>query len=1204
MSVSSTNYAPSAINDTYTVNEDSILTLNPSQSVLHNDDDANQDRLSAVLLSPPTNPLFKSYANGTFTFDASNYDLLGVGDSLIETFTYQAYDGQAYSNVATVSITIHGVNDDPTANNDIAGTSASSPVSIDVLDNDTDVDQYEGHYDTLTIVGLNDLADTGTPADSSGSQPGGGLLITTGAGSSVELVDGQLVYTPDANFFGVDTFQYTISDGHGGSATATVSVTVNPANQGPLAVNDQYTANEDTTLTVTADTGALLNDSDPNTEVLGAQLLSGPSKGILEDFNSDGSFVYNPNGEFESLGANQSENVTFTYQAIDGSGARQSATVTIQIDGVNDAPVAVDNTYTAIEGVLLTGKNIVTDDDNGPAAGGVDHDVDSSTLTVVSINGTAFATLDDRSGGFVDWKVVTLTHGTLYVKADGSTEYQTHLNDTAGDTVTYTISDDALASNTANVNFTITSVNDTPVAVDNNYTATEDVLLTGKNIITDDDNGPAAGGVDHDVDSANLTLASVGGTAFANLGDATGDFAGWKMVALTHGTLYVQADGSTEYQSKPNDSAGDTVAYTISDGALASNTANVNFTVTPANDPPVAVDDTLSGTQNTPLTITSANLFGADGAGPNNDYDIDSASFSSITVTALATNGSLRLNGTAVTLNQVISADAIAAGNLSFVPNTNFYGSAVFKYTVSDGAASSNVANVTINVAGVPSLADRFFINEVGVGVGSVSRTINTDNGTDTVITGPSRIELINNFNNAVSTADLRTVQLEIVNPSGNLDVIRFDQLVGLTVDKDGNPLGGSAISGNGVLVLYEPNGSGLGIWEVYNNNSLGSSGTYQDSQWALGSDVTSPVAVNLVQAGSSLDFFAANGALLSNLTTPEEANPSQTFLTGIGALGSGTHPLGSVSPFLLPDRSSPWFGGAQLNPGSVPQDVADLIAAQNTQFNASLASPDDHVFARDYDRYLTSSKGSSVDNVFIDQNDAGDWSYGPTAMGTFGFKNAVLTANGKLINVANPLDAGDNINPNQGTNQHGDVITSISNEDGQTIAIYSGAGSGGAGQDFVYGVAGADTLHGNGGDDFLYGSGGNDFLFGDSGGDRLNGGNGNDNLNGGTGRDSFVFSTALDGANNVDTIDGFVSGTDKIWLDHAVFATLTAGSMNGGAFVAGASPTETVSTRIVYNTSTGALYYDTDGNGSGAMVQFAVLTGHPTLTAADFLAI
>lgn len=1079
MSVSSTNYAPSAIDDTYTVNEDAILTLNPSQSVLHNDGDDNQDKLSAVLLSQPTNPLFKFYANGTFTFDASNYDFLGVGDSRTETFTYRAYDGQAYSNPATVSITINGVDDDPTANDDTADTLASSPVSMNVLGNDTDVDQN----DTLTIVGLNDLADTGTSAGAPDSQPGNGLLITTGAGGRVELVNGQLVYTPDANFFGVDTFQYTISDGHGGSATAKVAVTVNPANQAPLAGNDPYTADEDTPLTVTADTGVLVNDSDPNNEALGAQLLSGPSKGILEDFNSDGGFVYNPNGEFESLDANQSENVTFTYQAIDGSGALQAATVTIRIDGVNDAPVAVDNSYAATEDVLLTGKNIIADDDNGAAAGG---------------------------------------------------------------------------------------------------------------------------GVDFDVDSSPLTLASVGGTAFASLTNGSGDFAGWKVVTLTHGTLYVKADGSTEYQGNLNDSAGDTVAYTISDGSLTSNTANVNFTLAPANDPPVAVDDTLSGTQNTPLTITSANLFGADGSGPNNDYDIDSANFSSITVTSLATNGSLRLNGTAVTLNQVISADAIAAGGLSFVPNSNFYGSAVFQYTVSDGTASSNVANVTINVAGVPSLADRFFINEVGVGVGSVSQTINTDNGAlpDTVDTGSSRIELINNFNNAVSTADLRTVQLEIVNPSGNLDVIKFDQLVGLTVDKSGNPIGGSAISGNGVLVLYEPNGSGLGVWAVYNNNSLSSSGTYQDTRWALGSNVTSPLAVNLVQAGSSLDFFAANGAQLSNLTTPEEANPSQTFLTGIGTLGSGPHDLGSVSPFRLPDRSSPWFGGAQLNPGSVPQDVVDLIAAQNAQFNASLASPDDHIFARNYDRYLTSSKGSSVDTVFIDQNDAGDWSYGPTAIGTFGFKNTVLTANGKLVTVANPLDAGDNLNPKQGSNQHGeDFIAGISNEAGQTIAIYSGSGHGGAGQDFLYGVAGADTLHGDGGDDFLYGSAGNDTLHGDSGGDRLNGGAGNDTLYGGTGRDAFVFGSTLDGANNVDTVEDFVSGTDKIWLDRTVFAALTAASLDG-AFVAGTSPTETASTRIVYDAATGALYYDADGNGSGAMLQFAVLTGHPTLTAADFLAV
>ncbi len=129
----------------------------------------------------------------------------------------------------------------------------------------------------------------------------------------------------------------------------------------------------------------------------------------------------------------------------------------------------------------------------------------------------------------------------------------------------------------------------------------------------------------------------------------------------------------------------------------------MTINVTPVNDAPVAVDDTFSTGEDTAVTITSAGLFGADGTGPSNDSDADSASFSSITVTALATDGVLKLDGVAVTLNQVITVADIAAGKLTFVPDGDENGSpyATFKYTVSDGALSSNEATVTINVTPV-----------------------------------------------------------------------------------------------------------------------------------------------------------------------------------------------------------------------------------------------------------------------------------------------------------------------------------------------------------------------------------------------------------------------------------------------------------------------------------------------------------------------
>jgi Ca2+-binding RTX toxin-like protein len=147
-----------------------------------------------------------------------------------------------------------------------------------------------------------------------------------------------------------------------------------------------------------------------------------------------------------------------------------------------------------------------------------------------------------------------------------------------------------------------------------------------------------------------------------------------------------------------------------------------------------------------------------------------------------------------------------------------------------------------------------------------------------------------------------------------------------------------------------------------------------------------------------------------------------------------------------------------------------------------------------------------------------------------------------------------------------------------------------------------ANKITGNGGANTLSGLDGNDTLSGGAGNDTLDGGAGADNLTGGTGADTFVFNQLT----GTDTISDFKSGTDHINLSKAVFTGLgtTAGALGSSAFYAAAGATygNDSSDRVVYNKTTGALYYDADGSGSGAAVQIAVLDGHPTLTYLDVL--
>ena len=137
--------------------------------------------------------------------------------------------------------------------------------------------------------------------------------------------------------------------------------------------------------------------------------------------------------------------------------------------------------------------------------------------------------------------------------------------------------------------------------------------------------------------------------------------------------------------------------------------------------------------------------------------------------------------------------------------------------------------------------------------------------------------------------------------------------------------------------------------------------------------------------------------------------------------------------------------------------------------------------------------------------------------------------------------------------------------------------------------------------------------LLGLEGDDTFDSGSGNDTLSGGDGADTYIFSSGIKGSKNVDTIKDFVSGEDKILLSADIFTKLATALgvidgndptplSDGDFFVAGAKvkPTDATS-YILYDTNTGRVYYDADGNGKGAADWFITLTGKPELTADDF---
>ena len=248
--------------------------------------------------------------NGTGGFTGPTNFPAGIGPASVAVGDFNG-DGKpdlAVANVNddNVSVLLNSTNQAPTAADDGYSTAEDTTLTVaapGVLGNDSDPDG-----DTLSAV--------------VGSGPSHGTLTLN--------ADGSFSYTPVANFSGSDSFTYRASDGTLSSGLATVTLTVSAANDAPAAVDDAYSAGEDTALTVAAP-GVLANDSDPEGDTLSAVLVSGPSDGTLT-LNPDGSFTYTP-------AANSNDTVTFTYRASDGTAQSNPATVTIAVNAVNDAPM-------------------------------------------------------------------------------------------------------------------------------------------------------------------------------------------------------------------------------------------------------------------------------------------------------------------------------------------------------------------------------------------------------------------------------------------------------------------------------------------------------------------------------------------------------------------------------------------------------------------------------------------------------------------------------------------------------------------------------------------------------------------------------------------------------------------------------------------------------------------------------------------------
>lgn len=629
------NQPPVANTQSLTVAEDVTLNLTLTGS------DAEGAALTYTVLSQP--------GHGSLSGAVPNLTYApGANFNGSDSFTFKVNDGQADSATATISITVTPVNDAPTAQSQTVST--PEDVSLSVTLSGSDV---ENSPLTFQII----------------ASPAHGSLSGTAP---------NLSYTPTANYSGPDSFTYKAGDGQLQSTVATVSITVNPVDDAPVAANQTVTTDEDVAANIT------LTAVDVEGDGLDFAVLTQPAHGALS--GTPPYLIYTP-------ATNYNGSDSFTFRASDAWLDSAPATITLVVRPVNDAPVATEQTIITLEDAATNLVLTATDVDgdslsftlvanpadgtlNGtapelifsPAANfhgtntfsfvAVDGNATSApvaiTLVVTPVNDLPVAeakiiSLHEDTGANivltgtdVDGDVLTFvaltqpTNGVLSGTAP-NLAYTPNTNFAGTDYFTYEANDGTSNSTPAAVTLTIQPVNDAPFAADQSVTTDEDtattITLTGS-----------------DVENDALTLAVV--------------------VQPAHGTLTPGSGPSTfNYQPSTNYSGPDSFTFVANDSQTNSPTATISITVNPLNDAPTATPATVNTSEDASVAVT---LAGA-------DVDGDMLAFTVATGPAHGT-----LSG--------------SAPNLLYTPVPDYFGPDEFTFRANDGTTSSVPAVINITV--------------------------------------------------------------------------------------------------------------------------------------------------------------------------------------------------------------------------------------------------------------------------------------------------------------------------------------------------------------------------------------------------------------------------------------------------------------------------------------------------------------------------
>src|SRR5688572_7503842 len=330
VTVTGVNDVPVAQNAFASVNEDATL----SGSVGATDADNGETAILTYALTGPASAALTRNPNGTYSFDASEFDALAQGQTQLLSSAFTATDGHSSSTPAELAITVTGVNDVPVAQAASAAVNEDATVSGSVGATDAD----EGETATLTY------ALTGPASAALAFNPNGSYSFDASEFDALPQGHPQRL-----------TFAFTASDGHSTSAPAALAIKVTGVNDRPAAQDEAVSVFEDRV----ADGNVVATDADAGATLTYA--LIGEASGLI--FNNDGTYSFDA-GDYDALAQDAIEVLNLTYSVSDGL-ASDTGALAITITGVNDAPVAEDEAVSVLEDATTSGNVVATDADAG-----------------------------------------------------------------------------------------------------------------------------------------------------------------------------------------------------------------------------------------------------------------------------------------------------------------------------------------------------------------------------------------------------------------------------------------------------------------------------------------------------------------------------------------------------------------------------------------------------------------------------------------------------------------------------------------------------------------------------------------------------------------------------------------------------------------------------------------------------------------------